>query len=149
MQQYPNNIELKEPSFLAIKLPVLLLIINLFVFQSIFHLSTATLISVAEQQNLFSFEGLSQFTVDMWFVVTLFCIGLFAYSKLKKQSDLLLVLFMTIPVLFILLSLMRDANSLIVIVLASVIAFLICRFNYQKLSAKYLAEEARKHEGIH
>jgi len=142
VQQYRNNVELKEPSFFAIKLPILLLILNLFIFQTIFHLSTATLISVAAQQNLFSFEGLSQFTFDLWFIVILFSIGLFGYSKLKKQTECLLVLFIIVPVLTILLSLMRDVSSIIVITLSCVIAFLICRYNYQKLSAKYLEEAA-------
>lgn len=148
MQQYCNNEELKEPSFLAIKLPVLLLIINLFVFQIIFHLSTATLISVAAKQNLFSFNGLSQFTFDMWFVVILFSVGLFCYSKVKKQTECLLVLLLIVPTLIILLSLVRDVSSLIVIALAGVISFLICRFNYQKLSAKYLEDAANSNKGF-
>ena len=148
MKQYCNNEELKEPSFLAIKLPVLLLIINLFVFQIIFHLSTATLISAAAQQSLFSFQDLAKFTFDMWFIVILFSIGLFSYSKVKKQTECLLILFLIVPALVILLSLIRNVSSLIIIALAVVISFLICRFNYQKLSAKYLEEAANSNKGF-
>jgi len=148
VQHYPNNVELVEPSFFAIKLPILLLIVNLFVFQTIFHISVATLVSVDEQQNLFSFEGLEKFTFDMWFMVIVLSVGLLGYCKLKQQKECLLLLIFIYPVIIIILSLIRDASSLIVIVLSGVIAFLIARYNYQKLSAKYLEEEARKHERL-
>ncbi|WP_076419947.1 hypothetical protein [Colwellia sp. UCD-KL20] len=147
MRQYLNNNELKEPSFFETKLPVLFLIVNLFVFQIIFHISTATLTSVAAKQNLLSFEGLTEFTFDMWFVVILFSIGLFSYSKIKKQTELLLVVFITIPSTIVLLSLVRNVSSVIVLVLVGVISFLICRFNYQKLSAKYLEDAANANQG--
>ena len=142
MQEYSRHIELKEPNFLEVKLPVLFLILNLFVFQIIFHISTATLSSVAAKQNLLSFEGLAEFTFDMWFVVILFSIGLFSYAKLKKQCELLLVLFVSLPTFIVVLSLVRNVSTLLVLVLAGVITFLICRFNFQKLSAKLLAEAA-------
>lgn len=142
MQQYRNHVDIKEPNFFAIKLPVLLLIINLLVFQAILHLSVVTLTSVAAQQNLFSFEGLSQFIFDLWFTTILFSIGFFGYSKLKKQTECLLVLFIVSPILTVLLSLMRDVSSIIVAILSGVIAFLIYRYNYQKLLAKYLEEAA-------
>lgn len=147
MQQYLNNNELKEPSFLETKLPVLFLILNLFIFQMLFHISTATLTSVAAKQNLLSFEGLTEFTFDMWFVVILFSIGLFSYAKIKKQSELLLVIFITIPSIIVVLSLLRNVSSIIVVVLVGVISFLICRFNYQKLSAKYLEDAANANQG--
>jgi hypothetical protein len=150
VQQYRDHVELKEPSFFAIKLPVLLLIINLFVFQIIFHVSVATLTSVAAQQNLFSFEGLSQFTFDLWLIVFLLSLGVFCYSKITKQKECLLVIFIIMPMLTALLSLMRDVSSIIVTVLSGVIAFLIYRYNFQKLSAKYLEEAADKiNKGIH
>lgn len=144
MQQYSHNIELKEPSFFEIKLPVLFLILNFFVFQVIFHISTATLSSVAAKQNLLSFEGLTEFTFDMWFVVILFSIGLFSYAKIKKQRELLLILFISMPVIILVLSLLRNVSSILVFVLVGVITFLICRFNYQKLSTKFLEDAANK-----
>ena len=142
MQQYSHNIELKEPRFIEVKIPVLILILNLIVFQIIFHISTATLTSVAAKQNLLSFEGLTEFTFDMWFVVILFSIGLFCYAKIKKQSELLLVIFITIPTIILILSLLRNVSSLLVLVLVGVITFLICRFNYQKLSTQFLENAA-------
>jgi uncharacterized membrane protein YdjX (TVP38/TMEM64 family) len=104
--------------------------------------SVATLTSVAAQQNLFSFEGLSQFTFDLWLIVFLFSLGVFCYSKITKQKECLLVIFTIMPLMTTLLSLMRDVSSIIVTVLSGVIAFLIYRYNYQKLLAKYLEEAA-------
>lgn len=145
--QQNHNTELVEPSFFVIKLPIKFLIINLFVFQTIFYICTATLVSVAEQQNLFSFEGLEKFTFDMWFVVILLSVGLLGYAKLKQQKECLLMLVLVYPALVMVLSLIRDASSIIVIVLSGVIAFLICRYNFQKLSAKYLEEAANNRKG--
>jgi len=146
VQRYSTPIELKEPRLFDIKIPVLLLIINLFVFQLIFHISTATLISVAERQNIVLFEGLTAFTFDMWFVVVLFSVGVFGYAKLKKHSHLLLATFLFMPSVIVLLSLMRNVSSLLVLMLVGAITFLIYRFNYQKLSAKLLEEAANNHK---
>ncbi len=146
VQHYAKNIELKEPRFFEIKIPVNLLILNCFIFQIIFHISTATLSSVAAKQNILSFEGLSSFTSDMWFIVILFSIGLFSYAKIKKQTEVLLILFISIPIIIALSSLIRNVSSIIVIILVVVISFLICRFNYQKLSTKYLEAAAKENE---
>ena len=146
VQNHAKDIKLKEPSFFEIKIPVNLLILNFFIFQIIFHISTATLSSVAAKQNILSFEGLMSFTFDMWFIVILFSIGLFSYAKVKKQADMLLITFIALPALIALSSLMRNASSIIVFTLVVVISFLICRFNYHKLSTKYLEEAAKKNE---
>ena len=146
MQNYAKHIELKEPRFFEIKIPVNLLMLNFFIFQIIFHISTATLSSVAAKQNILSFEGLMSFTFDMWFIVILFSIGLFSYAKIKKQVDVLLIVFVSLPTLIILCSFMRNASSIIVLILVAVISFLICRFNYQKLSTKYLEAAAKENE---
>ena len=142
MQQYNDNIELKALNFFTIKLSVTLLILSFVVFQILFHLSTATLNSIAIKQNIFTFEGLSTFTFDMWLLTALISASLFCYARLKKQTEIPLVLFFILPSLILFLSLVRNVSSIIVLALLVVISFLLCRFMYQNLSTNYLASIA-------
>lgn|GEM_PF-1467326 len=142
MQQYNDNIEIKAPNFFTIKLSVTLLILSFVAFQILFHLSTATLTSIATKQNIFTFEGLRNFTFDMWLLITLISVSLFCYAKLKKQTQIPLGVFFVLPILMLLISFVRNVSSIVVLALLVVITFLLCRFMYQNLSTNYLASIA-------
>lgn len=144
MQQSSKNVELIAPGVFTITLPISLLLKNVIIFQGIFHLSIATLNTVAQKQNLFNFDSLLTFALDMWLIALLYCAGCFVFSIFKKQKELLLASFLILPTLIILFSLLRDVPSLIVIALVSVISFFIYRFNYEKLSCQYLEDIAAR-----
>lgn len=70
-------------------------------------------------------QGLTSFSIDMFFGVILISVSLLFFNKLLSISALSVAWLMAIPAYFLLLSLPRETSSLIVLVLTSAEVYLV------------------------
>ena len=70
-------------------------------------------------------QGLTSFSIDMFFGVILISVSLLFFNKLLSISALSVAWLMAIPTYFLLLSLPRETSSLIVLVLTSAEVYLV------------------------